>query len=153
MHEHKYVTLEEMEARWAEQDRRHQARPVILRRSIDAWHWTRRAWRDVRKPPPWRRVKWNLQRMRRGWADCDVWSLDSYIAQLLSGAVLKLADGHAYPGDGTEWDTPEKWDAHLKDLSARLAAWNDETFHDDVAYETTRAAVEEFGHSLGRYWD
>ena len=151
MEHHK--TLDELEAEWAERDRRHQARPAVVRRSIDAWYWTRRAWREVRYPPPWRRAKWNWQRMRRGWADCDAWSLDCYIARVLSGAVLQLAKGHAYPGEGTEWDTPEKWEAHLKNLSARLGVWNDETFLDDDSYEITRAAVEEFGRNLGRYWD
>ncbi len=146
------VTLSQMVARMTARDARHAARIWPLRRAIDAWWWLRRMRYRAWHPRPWRRVQWRWQRSVRGWADCDVSSLDSYIAGLLSGALLKLARGHGYPGR-EPWETPEKWEAYLKDLSARLAAWNDSTWTDDGAYETTRAAAEEFGHNLGVFWD
>lgn len=54
-----------------------------------------------------RRAKAFWQRGRRGWADADVWSLDTYLAPLISGAVTCLRDNlHSYPPDMTfeEWE-------------------------------------------------
>lgn len=100
-----------------------------------------------------RRIKWRHQRASRGWADNDCWNTDGYVTNILSGMLLHLADNnHAYPGM-PPWETPEKWDAHLRDLAARLRAWNNDTFCSEEAYTTTRDAMEEFGRNLGHYWD
>jgi hypothetical protein len=38
--------------------------------------------------------------MRRGWSDRDTWSLDWYLAGVISGSVAYLRDhGHTYPGE------------------------------------------------------
>lgn len=58
-------------------------------------------------PDKIRRVKWFIQRGRRGYADCDLWSLDSYLARMLPQALRQLRDtSHGYPQDLTfeEWD-------------------------------------------------
>lgn len=99
-----------------------------------------------------RRVRWFIQRGRRGWADCDAWSLDCYIARILAQALPRLGAGYAYPGTG-QWDTPVKWTAYVNDLAGRCGAWNEETFCDRDAYEITREAVREFGDNLGVFWD
>jgi hypothetical protein len=105
------------------------------------------------KPWPHHRLRWFIQRGRRGWADCDVWSLDSYTCLMLSGALIRLAErNHAYPGEGSPWETPEKWDAYLRDLADRLKAWDRQWFDMD-AYGVTRKAMEEFGRNLGYFWD
>ena len=99
-------------------------------------------------------ARWFVQRGKHGWARCDTWSFDAYIAKVMSEGVAWLAEhDHGYPGEGTEWDTPEKWKAYLLDLSARLGAWNEETFLSDEAYQVTQTAVEEFGRNLGHFWD
>lgn len=83
-----------------------------------------------------------------------MWSFDCYIAKVMSEGVAWLAEhDHGYPGHG-EWDTPEKWQAYLRDLSARLGAWTrEDAFLDDRAYEITSQAVQEFGRNLGHFWD
>ena len=99
------------------------------------------------------RTVWAWQRARRGWCDCDCWSIDHHITQVLAGMLAHLAEhNQAYPGQG-QWDTPEKWEAHLRDLSTRMRAW--ENWDDDsaTAYETTKAALLEFAQNLGYYWD
>lgn len=38
------------------------------------------------------KIKWFIQRGRRGYADCDVWSLDYYLADVISKSVQQLHD-------------------------------------------------------------
>jgi len=42
-------------------------------------------------------VKWFMQRGRRGWADCDTWSLGSYLDAWLPAALRKLKDHPGIP--------------------------------------------------------
>jgi len=42
-------------------------------------------------------IKWFIQRGRRGWADCDAWSLDHYLASWMPEAVLRLTKGSGFP--------------------------------------------------------
>lgn len=99
-------------------------------------------------------TRWFIQRGRRGWSVRDTWSFDSYVCWVLSEGTAWLAEhDHGYPGEGTEWDTPEKWKAYLLDLSVRLGTWNDKTFLDNDAFEVSSKAVEEFGRNLGHFWD
>ena len=45
-------------------------------------------------------VKWFIQRGWRGYADCDVWSIDWYLCGWLPGALRQLANNvHGVPGD------------------------------------------------------
>ena len=63
------------------------------------WYWAPFRWLKAVKRFP-KEVKWVYQRATRGWADCDVWSFDSYIAEVISGATKRLADiAHGAPGD------------------------------------------------------
>lgn len=101
------------------------------------------------------RSVWRVQRSRRGWADYDAWSMDSYLSGVMSKMLAHLADNtHAYPGQ-PPFDTPEKWDAHLRDLAKRMGAWTDnpDAWTDDKAFETTKAAMKEFADNFGYYWD
>ena len=43
-------------------------------------------------------IKWFLQRGRRGWADRDTWSMDSYLERVIPGMLIRLANAaHGYP--------------------------------------------------------
>jgi hypothetical protein len=98
-------------------------------------------------------VVWARQRMRRGWADSDCWSIDSHVCRMLGGMLAHLADHNmAYPGQ-PPFDTPEKWEAHLRDLSKRMLAWDNETFREQAAFQVTQDALKEFADRLGWYWD
>jgi len=44
-------------------------------------------------------VKWFLQRGYRGWADCDVWSLDTHLNDILPGMIRSLIHGNSYPAE------------------------------------------------------
>ena len=39
-------------------------------------------------------IKYSHQRARRGWADCDVWSMDSWFCAVVPGMLRQLADNH-----------------------------------------------------------
>jgi hypothetical protein len=93
---------------------------------------------------------WSRQRVKRGWADSDTWSLDGYIARVLSGMLARLAEqNHSYPAR-PPFETPELWDAHLRDLSARLRRSEDDS---EEGFEVTREAMKEFAENFGEYWD
>ena len=66
-------------------------------------------WKDFVKYR-WRWVKWFIQRGSRGWADCDVWSIDCYISEIMPDMIDRLqSNGHGYPMELTQ----EEWDKIL----------------------------------------
>jgi hypothetical protein len=150
---------DEVEARWEARAARQAAQPWVIRagRKARVYLFGWNGLITVRMRPRWvvNHLVWYHQRARRGWADCDTWNLDGYVIHVIAPMLAYLAEhNHAYPGC-PPFDTPEKWDAHLRDLSGRLSAWSeeDDSFTSGEAYETTKAAVEEFGRNLGMYGD
>ena len=63
-----------------------------------------------------RNIKWKIQRARRGYADCDLWEFDEYLAQIIKEGCFILAEQKgSYPSkDGM---TLEKWKQILLDMS------------------------------------
>ena len=58
-------------------------------------------------------IKDFIMRGMRGYADSDLWSLDSYLSSWLPAALKQLKeDKHGYPGDLTE----KKWDKILDQM-------------------------------------
>jgi len=80
-------------------------------------------WKDVLNPLKYcRYVKWFCQRGYRGYADCDHWSADSYLEEVMIGVLTDLRKyGHGYPDDLT----PEKWDEILGEIIDGLKAAQD----------------------------
>jgi hypothetical protein len=97
---------------------------------------------------------WDRQRATRGWCDQDCWNIDGYITRVLAGMLAHLAEhNQAYPGC-PPFETPEKWSAHLRDLSVRLRAWtDDEGFDNPAGLEDVKGAMREFTENLSMYWD
>jgi hypothetical protein len=78
-----------------------------------------------------RDIKWFYQRGTRGWADCDWWSIDSYLAGIISPMVRELrlkGIGYQYPPEvkditaeemdkvGSEW-----WKGVLQEIEEGFA--------------------------------
>lgn len=102
---------------------------------------------------------WNRQRVKRGWCDRDVWCMDQHLARIAGEMCLYLADNnHAYPGH-PPFETPEKWDAHLRDIGERLMTWDKkgvsaDTNEDETSAHTiTKTAMQEFARNYGLYGD
>lgn len=59
--------------------------------------------------------KWKRQRIRRGFADCDLWNMDMHLLQLLPVMLRRLAEiTHGYPGD---MNSMEEWEQWLRDTA------------------------------------
>lgn len=55
------------------------------------------------KLPYWiRKIVWFFQRGKRGWADCDWWSLDDYISQVMIDAGHALLYNGCHLGCGSD---------------------------------------------------
>ena len=64
-----------------------------------------------------RRFKWAYQRAVRGYADCDVWNMDSWLLNLFHDSLNHLAEYHyGWPGND-EFPEDEDWTKWLKDLA------------------------------------
>lgn len=73
----------------------------------------------------WRCLKWARQRVVRGYANCDVWNLDSWFSNVMSGALKELAEHHYGWPDGL-FDTPEEWTAWLNKAAAAIKMMSEE---------------------------
>lgn len=72
-----------------------------------------------------RKIKWAWQRVTRGFADCDVWNLDSSILNYLSGTLKYLSEtAMSWPGD-EQFPKYEDWTNFLKEMSEKFAAANE----------------------------
>ena len=66
-----------------------------------------------------RRVKWLLQRAFRGYADCDLWSFDSYLAGMIPKALYDLRTvKHGIPVGLTESEWNGKLDLMISGFEA-----------------------------------
>ena len=71
-----------------------------------------------------RKCKWAYQRITRGYADCDLWDFDSYVADFLSSALTYFAEHHeGYPD--SLFPTDEAWTAYLKEMAEHFYASNE----------------------------
>jgi len=112
------------------------------------------AWKRFRSHHrPIRRAQTMWQRARRGWSEEDVWSLDSYLNDVLIGAVSRLRDTtNSYPATGI---TFQDWQRILDEIVQGItAAKNLETFESfkDEKYDEAMAAFNLAMDHLKNYW-
>jgi len=68
-----------------------------------------------------------LQRGSRGWADCDVWAIDEYLAGILPEMLTRLSEiSTSHP---SEFKSPEQWKKKLLQIAHGLKAF--ERYHED----------------------
>ena len=81
-----------------------------------------------------KRRKYIKERARNGWSSYDVWDFDTYLAQVISGALEFLSKNHmSHPYDYT----PEEWSARLQHIAECFKQYNEEK--DCPSYEAYRA--------------
>lgn len=91
---------------------------------------------------PWKLVRdvWsgmrNLwHRARYGYAYVDAWNMGSAWCEMGANMMLHLAQHcWAYPGVG-EFDTPEKWKAHLEEMARKLRQCADIDWDDQNEFQ------------------
>ena len=89
-----------------------------------------------------RRRKYIKERAEKGWSSYDVWDFDTYLAQLIGGALEFLAQNHmSHPHDRT----PEEWSAQLQYIADCFKQYNEEkdcpsytAWHESVCREETK---------------
>ena len=93
-----------------------------------------------------RRVRWFVQRGKRGWADCDWWNMDRYLSTIILPMLKQLKENqHGYPGYG-QASTPEKWDAILDKMIEGFEAAN-RVIEDDYYKEISGDSIEAITHA------
>jgi len=105
------------------------------------WHWRVRSIPGLPKE-----IKWFVQRGRRGYADCDVWNLNNYLAKIIVGGAEQLRDiAHGFPAE--EDMTYEQWQRELTMIAEgfRLYLENDDFVPDET--------WDKFKHRFLNLWD
>ena len=60
--------------------------------------------------------KWAYQRVKRGYADKDIWGFNGYLTEIMENSIRELAaNSHTYPGT-----TPESWGNYLSKIADLL---------------------------------
>ena len=128
-------------------------------------------------PRPLSEIKWFLQRGWRGYADCDLWSMDDWLAEMLPRALRQLKENKhgtpiiCFPEEYRGWyegDAPDgmhetavaKWDGILNSMIKGFEAhreledlnWDDEI--DRVRLTKVRdEGLLNFITYFGNLWD
>jgi hypothetical protein len=113
-----------------------------------------------------RQVRWGIQRWRRGYSDCDVWSLDHYFASVIPPAFRQLrSELHGVPGHmiakhGGDADAAEaEWREILEKIAAGFEAWLTifDTYPRGEENEALQRQFDEgarlFVEHYGAFWD
>jgi hypothetical protein len=118
------------------------------------WH-VHTGWEQHGVPTQWAHIKVMRQRARRGWADSDVWSLDSYLTDVITGMISNLRDNaHGYPGNlggMPEWvdilnEIVDGFEAK-RELNESALSWSD-----PAAAQRLEAKFERGMELLTKYW-
>jgi hypothetical protein len=115
-------------------------------------------------------TKWFIQRGYRGYADCDVWSIDWHLTEYMPKALRDLRDQvHGTPlidtGRPSDWENPdtltmEEWKATIDRLAqtfveARKLQDMDYTTIEDItaARERVKKGLDMFNEYFFNLWD
>lgn len=87
-----------------------------------------------------------MQRGRKGYAEVDLWNMDSYLSKVIAGAFREWADVSMSHPDGI---THEEWQGILRDIAASFDAY----IASREANELVEPNWELFTHWWGHFWD
>jgi len=103
------------------------------------WWPTRRFFKEI--PYNIKKIKWFWQRGRRGWADCDCWSVDDYLVSVIVPMLKHLKENtHGYPGYGKA-STSQKWEAVIQEMIEAFEA-ADRVIADEYYIEVSGDSIE-----------
>lgn len=99
-----------------------------------------KVFRKIKETP--QEIKWFIQRGKRGWADCDVWSMDWYLIKTITPMLKHLKNvNHGYPYGITE----EEWNNILSEMIAGFEAGKhvlDDNYLDEIQPDWYDASKE-----------
>lgn len=147
---------------------------IEIRKNTWGWRLTnpfRRTWREYNPRELRRKVRWGVQRWRRGYSDLDVWNTDHHLATIIPPMMRQLSrDLHGVPDTISmqfEVDTPEErmelavseWRRILEAVAVGFESWAklDEEHPDGERLAELTARWEEGSGLLikhfGAFWD
>lgn len=90
----------------------------IFKRGYLPWRYPRNIIRNIENS--FRNIHFAWQRATRGFADCDVWDMDSWLLSLIHDGLIHLANNsYGWPGDDC-FPEPEDWDKYLRDMAQKF---------------------------------
>lgn len=108
-----------------------------------------------------REIKWFVHRGRHGWAPRDTWSLDDYLARVISESVKHLRDtSHGHPGDicdcvddhHRDCNGMQRWNEILDEIIEGFEASRDPWGLFGESYDAAKAKRDRSLELLKRYW-
>ena len=97
----------------------------------------------------WINLKNAKMRVVRGWCWPDLWGMSDYLLELLPDMLKTLAAKNTgYPGI-EPFETPEKWNAWLFDMAAKLEHCREEIWEKDHEYyEDFMKSLDDWEHKI-----
>lgn len=98
-------------------------------------------------------IKWFLQRGKRGWADCDVWSIDWYLSNIIPPMVRKLRGrlyGHPCGLTLITWRKVLEIIADGFELTRKIQNYQNITYKERCKIKRTFTLFEKYYYNL---WD
>ncbi|MBO4894547.1 MAG: hypothetical protein J5562_06510 [Clostridia bacterium] len=94
------------------------------------------------------------QRITQGFADCDVWEMNTYITSVVAGMLKTLAETDN--GYSPEFSSYEEWINELERVSALASVLSEKTFDgafDDEIREEKEAVFDFIKNHFTELWD
>ena len=114
----------------------------------------------------YKRIKYFIQRGKRGYADCDIWWMGTYILRLEADMLLTLRDKHSgIPYPINDWDESmevqkenckiidQMWKDYLFDLSVHIKALECKVNYNHITNVELYKEMKPFFDIYGYYWD
>jgi len=102
-------------------------------------------------------IKWFVQRGIRGYADCNIWNLDCYLAKMIPKALRELADiSHGCPPDFFDLygeKGTEMWKQTLVSMAKGFESWESACDGDAPALDSFARGSKLFIERFQSLWD
>lgn len=106
-------------------------------------------WEKITAVP--KEIKWFVQRGRKGYADCDVWEFDSYLAQVISGGLKELSKNQY--GSPVKFRSQAEWGKWLLKMSKLYGKYETYDFKTDKEHNKYMLELSKLFDNFGDLWD
>lgn len=98
------------------------------------------------------KLKYIIQRIKRGWSDEDCWAVDDHLATIIAGMTKQLKEtSHGHPDEMTD----EQWVKILQTISEGFQVYTDSIYDglDETKIKKFDKAMELFTKYFSHLWD